>query len=47
MTKYIGKGEKGSLRTLHIKDEDNNTIKILNNRYDIESTIIEHNCEHF
>ena len=43
MTNYIRKGERGSLRTLHIKDAENNIIKILNNRYNIESTIMEHN----
>ena len=40
MTNYIRKGERGSLRTLHIKDAENNIIKILNNRYNIESIIM-------
>ena len=47
MTRYIGKGERGSLRKLYIKDQSNTIIKTLTNWYHIESTIIEYNKEHF
>ena len=47
MTRYIGKGERGNLRIIHIKDNENKIVKILTNRYDIENAIIDYNKSHF
>ena len=30
ITKYVGNGERSALRILHIKDQENNTLQILN-----------------
>ena len=43
MTRCIRRGERGSLRLLHVKDENNTIIKIMTNRYNIEKSIIEYN----
>ena len=36
MIKHTGKGERGSLKTLHMKNENNIIIKIITNRNEIE-----------
>ena len=47
VTKHIGKGERGSLKTLHAKNENNVIIKIIINRNKIEREIVKYNREHF
>ena len=46
MTKYLGKGVKGAFRKLHIRNENKQIIKILNERQEIESAIIQYNRNH-
>ena len=47
ITKHVGKGVNGSIKTLHEKDDDMRIIKIHSKRKDIEEEIIKHNTKHF
>ena len=43
MTKFLGKGIKGSLQKIYITNDQNQIIKILTIRNEIEQGIINHN----
>ena len=43
MIKYLGKRVKGALRKLHIRNDQKEVIKILNNHKEIEDAIIKYN----
>ena len=46
MIKYLGKGIKAVLRKLHIRNEQQEIIKTLTDRKEIEAAIIQHNRNH-
>ena len=43
LMKYVGKGEKGNLKRLQIKVQQNSTIKIISNRNKIENKLLNYN----
>ena len=46
MTKYLGKGVKGVLRKLHIRNDQMEIIKTLNDHKEIKDAIIKYNREY-
>ena len=47
LTKHIGRGPKNSLKRVHISNENNNIVKTLIQKEEIERVIIQHNINHY
>ena len=46
MTKFLRRGTKNALRKIYITNEQNQIIKIIISREEIEDAIIQYNCNH-